>query len=244
MALIKCPECGRERVSDSALACPECGFEIRSYFEAEKKRAEEDSKVKEKAEKELADKKEKISKLGKELSIKLNKLENSKSPKKKWESISFVCKMLIGGMLFTFILFFLAIALLNLNGEFSDIVITIFFAVLLLMLPILITHIIAKTKIKNLTNWEDDVNRQKEELKKDYEKRVENIMKYGNSLGVDLKTVENNKTNKHIHKCPICGSTDIKRLTVVNRFMSIFMFGFASAKVGKQFECGNCEYRW
>ena len=33
MALIKCPECGRERVSDSAVACPSCGFNIREYFE-------------------------------------------------------------------------------------------------------------------------------------------------------------------------------------------------------------------
>ena len=32
MALINCPECGRENVSDSALACPNCGFGIREYF--------------------------------------------------------------------------------------------------------------------------------------------------------------------------------------------------------------------
>lgn len=28
MSLIKCPECGRENVSDTALACPQCGFNI------------------------------------------------------------------------------------------------------------------------------------------------------------------------------------------------------------------------
>ena len=32
MALIKCPECGQEKVSDSALACPDCGFSIREYM--------------------------------------------------------------------------------------------------------------------------------------------------------------------------------------------------------------------
>ena len=26
MALIVCPECGRDRVSSTAVACPECGF--------------------------------------------------------------------------------------------------------------------------------------------------------------------------------------------------------------------------
>ena len=32
MALIKCPECGRENVSDSAKACPGCGFQINEHF--------------------------------------------------------------------------------------------------------------------------------------------------------------------------------------------------------------------
>ena len=32
MALVKCPECGRENVSDTAEACPNCGFAIRDYF--------------------------------------------------------------------------------------------------------------------------------------------------------------------------------------------------------------------
>lgn len=32
MALIKCPECGRENVSDSAKACPGCGFQISAHF--------------------------------------------------------------------------------------------------------------------------------------------------------------------------------------------------------------------
>lgn len=34
MALIVCPECGRDRVSSTAVACPECGFNIKTYFES------------------------------------------------------------------------------------------------------------------------------------------------------------------------------------------------------------------
>jgi len=33
MALIKCPECGREGVSDSAESCPSCGYGIKAYHE-------------------------------------------------------------------------------------------------------------------------------------------------------------------------------------------------------------------
>lgn len=32
MALIKCPECGREKVSDSADVCPDCGYGIKEHF--------------------------------------------------------------------------------------------------------------------------------------------------------------------------------------------------------------------
>ena len=36
MALVKCPECGKENVSDSADTCPNCGFGIKNYFEKKK----------------------------------------------------------------------------------------------------------------------------------------------------------------------------------------------------------------
>lgn len=53
MALIKCPECGREKVSDTAEACPDCGYGIKAYFiekrEEERKRLEneEQERIKE-----------------------------------------------------------------------------------------------------------------------------------------------------------------------------------------------------
>lgn len=58
MALVKCPECGREKVSDSAEACPDCGYGIKQYYiqkkeeekqhqlrEAERKREIEEEKL-------------------------------------------------------------------------------------------------------------------------------------------------------------------------------------------------------
>lgn len=54
MALIKCPECGREKVSDSAQACPGCGFGIKDYYsKLEQDRLREELK-KEEAEKQAA----------------------------------------------------------------------------------------------------------------------------------------------------------------------------------------------
>lgn len=33
MALVTCPECGKENVSDSAVSCPECGYTIKNHFD-------------------------------------------------------------------------------------------------------------------------------------------------------------------------------------------------------------------
>lgn len=32
-SLVKCPECGRDRVSSSAAMCPGCGFAVKDYFD-------------------------------------------------------------------------------------------------------------------------------------------------------------------------------------------------------------------
>lgn len=40
MSLVKCPECGRENVSDSAESCPNCGYGIKKHFD-QIKRAQE-----------------------------------------------------------------------------------------------------------------------------------------------------------------------------------------------------------
>lgn len=44
MALIKCPECGKENVSDSAEMCPDCGYGIKAHF-AEIERKKELEKI-------------------------------------------------------------------------------------------------------------------------------------------------------------------------------------------------------
>lgn len=41
MALIKCPECGRENVSDTATSCPSCGYNILKHMEAQRQSANE-----------------------------------------------------------------------------------------------------------------------------------------------------------------------------------------------------------
>ena len=45
----------------------------------------------------------------------------------------------------------------------------------------------------------------------------------------------------YLPKCPICGSTDLKKLTALDRGASAFMWGLGSNKIGKTYECRKCR---
>lgn len=45
-------------------------------------------------------------------------------------------------------------------------------------------------------------------------------------------------------RCPICGSTGIKKLDSLDRTVSTAVWGIASGKIGKQFKCKHCGYMW
>lgn len=62
MALIKCPECGRDNVSDTAETCPQCGYGIKKHFD---KIREDQEKRKRQLEEELKQKNEYQGKLDK-----------------------------------------------------------------------------------------------------------------------------------------------------------------------------------
>lgn len=50
--------------------------------------------------------------------------------------------------------------------------------------------------------------------------------------------------SKNQPKCPTCGSTNIKKVSGVERGTSIAFFGLFSKKIGKQFKCNSCGYMW
>lgn len=45
-------------------------------------------------------------------------------------------------------------------------------------------------------------------------------------------------------KCPNCGSTNTKQISNVNRAASVAMWGLASSKIGKQYQCNRCNHKW
>lgn len=45
-------------------------------------------------------------------------------------------------------------------------------------------------------------------------------------------------------QCPMCGSQNTQRISTLSRTASVAAIGLVSSKIGKQFECRNCKYKW
>lgn len=41
--------------------------------------------------------------------------------------------------------------------------------------------------------------------------------------------------------CSYCGSTNVKKIGLLNRAISTELWGLGSKKIGKQFHCNNCK---
>ena len=92
MALIKCPECGKKNVSDSAIACPNCGFSIKEYFK--NVNVKEEMELREAKGKEAIDEIKNINHKEKVNQNESNKLEKSK-PKNRMKFILFLVFLVV-----------------------------------------------------------------------------------------------------------------------------------------------------
>ncbi len=69
------------------------------------------------------------------------------------------------------------------------------------------------------------------------EEAVENRKQRIRSIGTSSSSLQTN--NKMT--CPYCKSTNITKISTLNRAVSIGAFGLASGKVGKQWHCNGCK---
>ncbi|MBE7048498.1 MAG: hypothetical protein E7393_03905 [Ruminococcaceae bacterium] len=61
----------------------------------------------------------------------------------------------------------------------------------------------------------------------------------------DLKRQKQEEKKSLLPECPICqNKNNVKRISNVNRSLSIFLNGLASSKIGKQYECTHCKHKW
>lgn len=53
-----------------------------------------------------------------------------------------------------------------------------------------------------------------------------------------------NSSDPHTPKCPTCGSTDLRKVSVGAKAVSVGLFGIFSQKVKKTWHCEICGYEW
>ena len=63
------------------------------------------------------------------------------------------------------------------------------------------------------------------------------------SARIAMRKLEQKRAAEHPH-CPMCHSTNTRRVTNAARAASVATLGLASSKIGKSFECLNCKYKW
>ncbi len=228
MALMNCPECGKENVSTTASACPNCGFAIKEYI-ANRVRQQEirQNELREAREKEAEIRRRKAAEQRRKETeatrqadaIKNLQIEIAANTKYMLVSVG-VC---VGTFLFACMLAFFSIKLLG--YLFMAAAFIAFFAFCYFLGE-------KQSRVKDL-----DLAKQKYE---EYEKL----------LGSWAEETERYQQAQHKQWeanhpiCPACGSRNTSRISTLNRTASVATFGLASSKIGKQYECKACKHKW
>ena len=225
MALVTCPECGKENVSDSAVSCPECGYAIKNHFD--EIRLEEQRIATEKAiqEKREAEEKHRRETAGERQQETIKRLERQieKSSKE-------VVKSGIG----------LAISLpltilcccLSSHGSLGVLIVICAAATF-------ISAVFLKSGVNEKNTALADLERAKRNIN-EYESNVNARIK---AYAAQAQPYAAKNAAKH-PKCPMCGSSNTERIGTLNRATSVAMVGLASSKIGKQYQCKNCKHKW
>ena len=229
MALIKCPECGREKVSDSAEMCPDCGYGIKAHFE--RIRIEEERKESERKSEELRNK---------------IKIEEQKRKEEQIKSVPKPSKPRISivGSIISGLIMLMGIILMS-TGEYErqksidnhngDPVVQ---GVILLIFGISILCFVI---------WAYYQQRKKYNLAQtDFEEYQRTIVREHDEEIARRNALAEAERYKQMNapKCPVCGSTNIEKISTTSRAISVATVGLASGKIGKQNKCKNCKHMW
>ncbi len=244
MALVKCPECGKENISDSAASCPVCGFGIAEYFEMEYEKADL-----------VVRKRNALEEAQEKYEKELHKIEDMKRPSSKPSLVGMILEGR-GGLvaiccgIFSAIFAICVVAMLVID-------IDSFAAAIVLCIPTFIFGGVCYVHIKDvksqydreisrLDNWEAYKDELRRNAKMNYDNVIANIEKNyvykGKKPAESAPVAVQPKPTGLV--CPICGSRNIKRIGTVSRAVSVELVGLASSKIGKQYECQKCKHLW
>lgn len=245
MALIQCPEC-RKNVSETAETCPNCGFNIKKHVLKEKMAIQE-KKTKEARTIYETKKSKLIQEYGKV----------SFQPPNMTKSYLFIGI----SAFFVVISVLLLLIIFEIIGDGSHPV-GIFIMTLILAICTGLAGINSlKDQKKECDAYKNDPenyrnahakhvsltpeqNREIEQkLAPEYNAYRNELAKLG-ELGKQLNPQASQEIKQTIPRCPHCHSPKIRPISTANRVASVAAIGLASGKIGKQFECLNCKFKW
>ena len=212
MALVKCPECGRENVSDSAEMCPDCGYGIKKHYEDIKKKQEEEERNK------LLEEEYKKQEEARQayLEARAQSVDiPSHRPIMTAQQVGGVVVIVFGILMLICRAWLLAIVLIGIGA---------------IMICCEMDSLHSRQKIYDDNIHDPDAYRKEMVKQQDFEEAVMRLAR-------NMKT----NTNSYGIKCPYCQSANVKKISTTSRAISVGLAGVASGKIGKQWHCINCE---
>ena len=226
LALITCPECGRQNVSDTAIACPECGYAIREHFERIKD--EEKQYRKSIKEKNLQEYQQRIEAEEEQRIIEnkrieaVNKINNDIEENKGYIKLFSV---LLAPFLIFSIFSFSIPGLILAAGTF----------LIWLFIFSIFKSKIDKSK-KSLQLFESNIEQ--------FDKMIEKEQFYAEVI--KRNEIERKRRIEEAQHpvCPNCGSKNTHRISTARKIVSTEALGLASSTIGKQYKCDDCKHMW
>lgn len=231
MSLVKCPECGKENVSDTAECCPSCGYGIKAHFtkikmEEIRRESERQAEIRKK-EFEAEQKRRQEERIKS-----VPKLEKPQLTAPIVVSVISVLIMLLGFSSMGASEWEVERSVSHGNGDphFQGGFLIVFGLCILGYAIYLFSKRISQYNLSrnNFEEYQRQVIREQDEL----QKRLE------------AERAAKMKQQANMPKCPVCGSTNISKISTLNRSVSVATVGLASSKIGKQYECKNCKHKW
>ena len=228
MALIKCPECGKEDVSSSALICPNCGYDIQTY----RKQLEDEQEQKQKRFEEQCRQEDLEWEKKREQLIK--QVPKPKEPV-KWTILdkfkyAILLSPLLGAAIWTFVDPY------DLDWWIFGIFILIFWFIT--TFPILFMGQSYTDELKKYNEIMADFDSYASKIVD--EQHEEKVMEREMRHAIEMQQFDP-PVQDHTVTCPYCGSHNCKKIGVGGRAVSVGMTGLASSKIGKQWHCNNCN---
>lgn len=236
MALIKCPECGREKVSDTAEMCPDCGYGIKAHFE--RLHLEEESEKKKELQEKIRIEAEKAKQRADAEAKRVNNERVKGIPKPNKPKISLL-GLLIGGIIC--LIGSCQLRTDDLDREYSishgngdPIFYGWFFLIVGIAVLCFVIYIFLKQKERyNLA--ETDFSAYQNMVMKERIEQAENMKRQAEAERI---------RRENAPKCPMCNSINIEKISTTSRAISVATVGLASGKIGKQYKCKNCKHMW